>query len=453
MTRKITKISSICKQKIFSTKIHGRKVSSVCGEQGGVEVEVGGVGEGVREVVEHVAAALIGLIEGVGCGDGVYSAHESVDIAFFHNDAACGVDCLGSSACAIGHNGSAASLGLEVDCRQIIFERRVHEDCGLRIEARKFVDTLSTGAAFDTGRKFTNLRFGQTDEYDAVAVGHDARQADKFAETFTLVPAVGDAEDDAWGCGLVGFWREGLRIDAVMDGGDTTAAQIGLPGDRGEPSRHGHESEAVGDGAEVFLLEAIVQATVVGDKRCRIGVLFGTVVAAGLPAVAAGIIEICAMAGKWPAIVERPHHGGAPLPEEAEEEGVVEVVAVDIVKVDYVGPIILDKGYQAFRCRHRTEAVEVEEAREPDMSIDPGFAADTIELLSRSVGMTAICERRLPAALSRTLGYALGYAAMRAPVGCYIYLKQFHKDKNSSFFEYIQILKPGASRCVGLYVI
>ena len=87
------------------------------------------------------------------------------------------------------------------------------------------------------------------------------------------------------------------------------------------------------------------------------------------------------------------------------------------------------------------------------MGIDPGLAADAIELLSRRVGMTTICERRLPATLSRALGYTLGYAAMRAPVGCYIYLKEFHKDKNSTFFEYIQILKPGASRCVGLYVI
>ena len=67
-----------------------------------------------------------------------------------------------------------------------------------------------------------------------------------------------------------------------------------------------------------------------------------TVLALSCPFIAADMLKMRAMPGHRPAIVESPHHRHVGMRQLVEQHLVVDVIAVNVVQMDYVGTYLLD---------------------------------------------------------------------------------------------------------------
>ena len=100
---------------------------------------------------------------------------------------------------------------------------------------------------------------------------------------------------------------EDIGVNGVVANGNGVFPQEALPCQIGKPLR-GCDQGHVGHACKQFLFSQIIAVAVIQQQAGRILLFFGTVVAAGLPAVASGIVKVRAVSRKAPAIVERPLH-------------------------------------------------------------------------------------------------------------------------------------------------
>ena len=126
-----------------------------------------------------------------------------------------------------------------------------------------------------------------------------------------------------------------------------------------KPLADGNEAQVV-NRQERLLLQQKVPARPVEQHAARIVGEQRAVVALRLPFVAVGIHVVGTVAGEGPAVVERPDDGLARSCQIAEQGGVVQVVAVNVVQMNDVGVYRLDVAYQPSgrQCRHQAVVVK-----------------------------------------------------------------------------------------------
>src|SRR5690554_1406244 len=103
-----------------------------------------------------------------------------------------------------------------------------------------------------------------------------------------------------------------------------------------QPLRWGHQYHTVdplkSTAFSLKITERPIEAPTLG-----VAVGIGTMVTVALPAETGIAIEIAAMSGEGPAIVESPHHRQAPVFQPIAQHFYLKVIAVQIVQVHQVG--------------------------------------------------------------------------------------------------------------------
>ena len=134
----------------------------------------------------------------------------------------------------------------------------------------------------------------------------------------------------------VGLGLENIGVYAIVYECNTCVLEERLPYLALKPSAYGDKCH-VGYRQEASLLQVVVACRPVEDKAFGVGSLLGTLSAARFPLVAPHIHIMCAVARIRPAVVHGPHHRLAAAGKVAEQYGIVEVIAVDVVQVYHIG--------------------------------------------------------------------------------------------------------------------
>lgn len=392
------------------------------GRQLVVQTEVVGVAVFFVEVVEGVASAQWPVVGLAAVADGACGFQQSFDVAGVHDEAGVVGDRLHASSRPVGDHGCAAGDGFEVDGGIVVLPGGVDEGIGHGVEFGQLSGVLRPSDADDAGWQSLTVFLCDAYEDDHLVVVQLSAHAYEVVQSFFFAPDAGHAEQDVLPSEAVpvadllrGAGLEDGGVDAVVDHAEVIAAEERPLHLVADPLRHGHDDELVfRHRGERCLLVGIVACAAVAQPAGGKLVLLWAVVAAGLPAVTAGIGVVVAVSGVEPAVVHGPHHGDAAARQVVEQHPVVEEVSVYVVYVDDVGPEPLDLVHEAAGGLRRAQSVAVEQAGlqsvecyAPSVAYGEGVRGAALQ----AVASLAVGHIALPSVLHRQLADLLHDAA------------------------------------------